>query len=213
MTAETATAPLSNRRWVSPSSLAAISVGAVLASSSVTRVQDQELQATTSMRLEVSDPTREILQKIAGLVHLSLEQSDLSITALSPAPPVWPINATQLFDVLQTLRSNLDQWDQFDGAPPSQETLRQAEKVLALLPPSADEPKIGFGGEGDLYFSWENMEGTAFLTIDGTELHLLIKPTGKPPIYHDNLANDQKILSNQVLPALAPFFTTPPAVV
>lgn len=70
-------------------------------------------------------------------------------------------------------------------------------------------PKIGLGGEGDLFFSWENSKGAAFLTIDGNELHLLIKPTGIPPIYRDRMRYDAKAIANEIVPALAPFGSMP----
>lgn len=111
----------------------------------------------------------------------------------------------QLFEAIQSIRQSLNDWDNELGSPPSFATLMNAEIALAMLPQSYADPKLGLGGSGDLYFSWENSKGVAFLTIDSNELHLLLKPKVMKPVYWDKLAYDNQVLQNKILPALAQF--------
>lgn len=214
----TETAPMTKGRgWVAPSSFAAASLGgALLVFSPQTRSDETNRvervafsPETRSGEMDQFARTQQHAKVIADLLaRVSLTAVDESITRPNEVDVVWPTGATRIFAAIQGLRAAVSNWDDSDGLSPSEITLTEAEKIVAFLPSGGAEPKIGVGGEGDLFFSWENEHGTAFLTIDGPELHLLVKPAGQQPIYRDNLPNDEMVLSNQVLPALGPFVTT-----
>ena len=140
---------------------------------------------------------------------MKLIQSFRSGEAPSATPDVQPFalpaGVNQVYDALQILRSAEALWNEEDGTRPTQAVITAAERILPFVPPSMAKPKIGFGGDGDLYFCWESAYGVAFLSIAETELHLLLKPTGKPSVYRDSLLHDQTLLSNYILPAIRPF--------
>jgi hypothetical protein len=105
------------------------------------------------------------------------------------------------------LRTSKIGWDDQEGQLPSNRTITEAEKTLALLPPSLSGARFGLCGEGDLFFSWENSEGVAFLTIDENKFHVLIKHNTGSVVYRDTTFHDQQKLANEILPRVLPFST------
>ena len=105
------------------------------------------------------------------------------------------------------LRTSIANWDDDELIPPSLQSLSAAERALALMPDTYATPKLGMGDSGDIYFSWENAEGVAFLTIEPEQLHLLLKPYATKSTYLDQMPNDATVLENRILPSLEPFAT------
>ena len=128
-----------------------------------------------------------------------------------PAEPDLPKSRDHthaVFAALRSIRTAAAYHSADEGTVPNEAALDLAESILAYVSDILLAPKIGLGGDGDLYFSWENEEGSAFLTIEDGILHLLLKPRSAKPVYLDRIPHDQTVLANKILPRLIPFART-----
>jgi hypothetical protein len=186
-------------------------VGMILTQHELLRSPTQERQIELERMRWANDYVQANVRLFLDESHSTINKEDLASKDQPDDPRASESHLNRLFNLLQVLRRSRQRWDAQEGPLPSDRTITEAEKTLALLPESLMGAKFGLGGEGDLFLSWENADGVAFLTIDDDRFHVLIKQKTGSVVYRDTTPHDQQILVNEILPRMLPFSALSPS--
>ncbi|MCI0564320.1 MAG: hypothetical protein MN733_38090 [Nitrososphaera sp.] len=114
-----------------------------------------------------------------------------------------PSTSQRLLKAIQSLRAKTDEMSEYLDKPVSRDSILAAERIASQLPDTLPEGKIGLDEEGDVFLSFHKDDRSAFLTVEPSKLHLLVKGGGEATRYVDDILYNGFVVPNNVLEELS----------